>query len=1172
MADEKDPRRNELRGRDNILAWLTRLETMNLLDDVVVRNTTTDKLELVTSPPTAAGTRPNPDPIAIANEKKLKTYIIKNCSDQVLHSITPSETSIQILEKLNAVYGFGNVDPLVIQQDIAELKFNPNHDPSITLNQLDIKLAELESAGGSLTESQVVHYMISALQGDPLRDTFWFTCAGHLKMDKLASKDVESTGRYICLFWNAHRVRKPNYSANNVNQSYEKRLCSHCKNAGRTRIMKTHNTAKCRIQDKEPDHSKPNEESNNVGNKTGKDYSLFHDSGTSKTMVNHTFGKNKMYKPIAIQTADTNQNPVIGTGTIDIQVGDIGVEAIVVPSFAKSLLSATQLSVEHGLKQVIDPWTAKLTITKDDVTVATGSFDPDTKLIKMDQHLSANNLEVNDWITIHRKLGHVGKKLMNKATKAGAGLTLSKNRFEALEGDCEACLETKAKRKNLKKQKKVIHNYDLLDVIEIDAQGPFSITANDGTCMNLKMIDYKSNWLKFATVKSLNAKDTLDLFINYQQKLERQTGKKIKRVRTDGGKEYMKDFLSYLDLSGIIKEKAVGYTHHHPGKAERTNKTILRNSKAMLKESKLPITWYNEAQNHAAYLFNRMPHGIDTISPYEHIFKRKPDLSTLQPFGCVCFAFVPPEKHHKLEDNGLKCRLLGYGDDFQTEEIKGYKLLNEDTGIVFFSDNVVFPKHIKFERLDDCYYNSNEDRAIDELFDPIINLSQVERENKSQDEVEDSSQVEKEESDDDFFSVQEEENDTPLHEAQHAELIKQLDKETWWRPKGVEFALRATTDGTPINYKTAISGPDKGKWMAAFKAELDSIKKNKTYKLRQTKDGERAIGCKWVLKIKLKPDGNIDKYKARLVAQGFKQRKGLDYNETFAPVAKFKSIRIMLALAGSNRWKVFHDDATSAFLNGNLHETILMDQPEGFVEINESYKWELLKTLYGLKQAPREWNSVLHNFMVEIGFTQCKSDPCLYVKEAGKDKIVVGIYVDDILSTGNNIHEIEKFRRQLKDKFQCSEGGPLTGCLGIEVTQNDGEIILSQEQYLLRKLVEFEQFLEPKITRSTPLNPSFQELLLEAQNSDEVEENFPYRQIIGSLMFASTATRPDLTTALGVLSRFNSKPKKIHCDMARHLLYYIRKFPNLSLFYRAQANLNVTGYVDSSWANAEDYK
>ena len=131
----------------------------------------------------------------------------------------------------------------------------------------------------------------------------------------------------------------------------------------------------------------------------------------------------------------------------------------------------------------------------------------------------------------------------------------------------------------------------------------------------------------------------------------------------------------------------------------------------MLKESKLPICWYNEAQHHAAYLFNRMPHGKEVISPFEYIFKRKPDLSVLQPFGCVCFAFVPPDKkgYSKLDDNGIKCRLIGYGDDFDTEEIKGCKLLNEDTGIIFFSDNVVFPKQAKFERLDESYYTVDED-------------------------------------------------------------------------------------------------------------------------------------------------------------------------------------------------------------------------------------------------------------------------------------------------------------------------------------------------------------------------------------------------------------------------------------------------------------------------------
>jgi hypothetical protein len=393
----------------------------------------------------------------------------------------------------------------------------------------------------------------------------------------------------------------------------------------------------------------------------------------------------------------------------------------------------------------------------------------------------------------------------------------------------------------------------------------------------------------------------------------------------------------------------------------------------------------------------------------------------------------------------------------------------------------------------------------------------------------------------------------------------------WWRAKGVEFALTASTEGIPVSYKGAMSGPDKEMWLSAFKTELENIKNNNTYTLRKTKNGEKAIGCKWVLKIKLKPDGTIDKYKARLVAKGYAEQKGKDYNETFAPVAKFKSIRIIRALAASNSWKVYHDDATSAFLNGNLQETILMDQPEGFVEISESYKWELLKTLYGLKQAPREWN-LLHKFMIDNSFEQCKSDPCLYIKQNDNDKIIVGIYVDDIISTGNNNLGIQDFRQSLKRKFKCSEGGKLTGCLGINVIQQENEIILSQEQYLLRKLEEFQSWFTPNTTRTTPIDPNFQELLINANRSNDTEPKFPYRQIVGSLMFASTATRPDLTTALGVLSRFNSNPKKIHCDMVCHLLYYIRKFLSLSLHYKSQDNLNVSGYIDSSWANSEDYK
>ena len=155
----------------------------------------------------------------------------------------------------------------------------------------------------------------------------------------------------------------------------------------------------------------------------------------------------------------------------------------------------------------------------------------------------------------------------------------------------------------------------------------------------------------------------LDEFIKYKARIEKQTGLEIKRVRTDGGNEFMGQFLAYLELSGVVKEKGIAYTHHHLGKVERANQTVLRQARAILKASLLPPKYYDDAQRTSAYIFNRTVYGQDTITPYEHIFKRAPDLKHLRPFGSVCYAFIPKEKRSKLEDSGIRCRLLGYGDD-----------------------------------------------------------------------------------------------------------------------------------------------------------------------------------------------------------------------------------------------------------------------------------------------------------------------------------------------------------------------------------------------------------------------------------------------------------------------------------------------------------------------------
>jgi hypothetical protein len=1119
-----------LKGRENYLPWITRLEALLTLDDVIKRNTDTDKLETIGSTTAAKN----------ENEKKAKKYVISNCDDKVMHSINPSDNFVKIIEKLNGTYGFGHMDPAIILAEIREMKFHPSKDPSVLLNEIDIKLAQLESAGGTITDLQVVQYMHDGLSGDPLRDSFWFNCKGAMNMAKLSSYSVESAGKYIVQFWYSYKPNKHYETANKA--SYEKRFCQKCKDGKRFKIMKTHNTNDCRIgvKDKEVAVETDNKEASN--------YSFFHDSGTSKTMVNFKPLKNHEKVSTNIYTAGAGQPPEIGVSTGQVDFKSIPLNVLEVPTFSKNLLSATQLSIEHGCKQVISPWTAKLTISKEGKTIATGTYDKKEKLIRIDDNVadSAQSLRAtpDSWTTIHRKLGHVGSKLITNTIKSSSGIELSPNKFAAL--DCSECLLSKAKRGPIPKGNKI--EKEILDVIELDVQGPFPIVASDGTQSNLKLIDCASDWLYYTTLNNTRSNTILQHFMTFKTRLEKQTGRSIKRVRTDGGNEFMGEFLAYLELSGIIKEKGVAYTHHHPGKVERCHQTILRLARAMLKDSKLPPKYYNEAQRCATYLFNRMPHGQNAKSPYERIFNRKPDLKHLRPFGTVCYAFVPPETRNKLEDSGLKCRLLGYGDDFETEEINGYRLLREDDLSIIFCDNVTFDKDFKTERLhEDCYCEEDE-KLSDTLWEPF------DQETSS--------------SDTDGYETAEDES---LNMSEMSNLVQTLNQENWWKQShDMEYALMAVTDGTPVNYKQAMKSKDAKHWKAAMDVEMNNIRRNDTYKLKKIKHGERAIGCRWVFKLKLNSDGTVNKYKARLVAKGYLQKHGKDFNETFAPVAKYKSIRLLLALAASKGWSVYHDDATSAFLNGVLKEKVFMEQPEGYEELTDEYKWELLKALYGLKQAPREWHEVLHNFLISKEFKQCIGDPCIYVRRKTGSVELIGIYVDDILSTGSNIAVVEDFRSELKSKFKCSEGGLVDWCLGMEVTQHSGGIDLNQNQYVKQKLEEFSHILDNNTKRRTPLDPNFQELLINADQSSEVELDFPYRSIVGSLMYAATGTRPDIMTAVGVVSRFSSSPKKIHCDMVRQILYYLRQHPTYSLTYKRNSDITVRGYSDSSWANNED--
>ena len=221
----------------------------------------------------------------------------------------------------------------------------------------------------------------------------------------------------------------------------------------------------------------------------------------------------------------------------------------------------------------------------------------------------------------------------------------------------------------------------------------------------------------------------------------------------------------------------------------------------------------------------------------------------------------------------------------------------------------------------------------------------------------------------------------------------------------------------PITLKEALSSKKNEKWRDAMKDEINSLKRNNVWDLIQLPEGRKAIGCKWLYKIKYNADGNVERYKARLVAQGFNQRYWIDYEETFSPVVRFESVRTVIALATKYGLELHQMDVKAAFLNGELKEDIYMKQPEVFIEKDKDILvCKLRKSIYGLKQSARCWNTELNKQIKKMGFNQSSSDPCIYVRDLG-EVFILAICVDDIILAGENTGNIDDVKRRISEKF-----------------------------------------------------------------------------------------------------------------------------------------------------------
>ena len=346
--------------------------------------------------------------------------------------------------------------------------------------------------------------------------------------------------------------------------------------------------------------------------------------------------------------------------------------------------------------------------------------------------------------------------------------------------------------------------------------------------------------------------------------------------------------------------------------------------------------------------------------------------------------------------------------------------------------------------------------------------------------------------------------------------------------------------------------------------EIDALAENKTWDLVKLPKGKNVVGCKWVYKTKHDSNGNVSRHKARLVAKGYAQMQGIDYDETFAPVAKMATLRTILAVGAARRWVLHHMDVKNAFLHGNLEEEVYMCQPPGFEDKNHpEYVCKLKKALYGLKQAPRAWHKELSESLKNLAFKMSKADPSLYVKRKNDCIVVILIYVDDLIIGGDSMDEIRNLKKNLEMQFHMKDLGDLRYFLGIEMIKSEIGIYMLQKQYTTTMLKKY-GMLECKPI-GVPVDKNYK---LRADLGAKIEDVNMYRSMVGSLIYL-TITRPDLSYRVGLVSQFMQQPAKSHFDCIRRILRYVKATQNYGLFYRADLDLKLEGYTDADWAGSQ---
>ena len=642
---------------------------------------------------------------------------------------------------------------------------------------------------------------------------------------------------------------------------------------------------------------------------------------------------------------------------------------------------------------------------------------------------------------------------------------------------------------------------------------------------------------------------------------------KVKCMRSDNGTEFTGgDFQALLRKSKIRHETTAPYSPHQNGTAERGWRTLFEMGRCMLIESELPKHLWHYAVQTAATVRNRCLNKRTGLTPYEMLTNKKPNVSRMQRFGSVCYNYQ--QEKGKLDSRCDQGRFVGYD-----KNSPAYLVYHPNTNKVQKHRLVKFVSKTAAEK----QTQTDEPDLNDDSVGHRVRTRGTQGVNRSAEKALEQNEPGKSPHCDtspraanestehnetgSVTSVDPESRRYPTRERRAPNYLGDFvreDGDSDGMHVTVDYCCRAVC-GIPQTYGEAMQSDNSKEWRKAMNEEIQSLNENKTFTPTTLPVGKKPVGGRWVYAIKSGVDGN-DQYKARFVAKGYSQKMGVDYGETFSPTADLTSVRIVIQKAVQENLLVHQMDVKTAFLHAPIDHEIYINPPEGYEE-KEGVVYRLEKSLYGLKQSGRNWNRVLHDCLTENGFTQNQADNCVYSQESKEGKVIIIVWVDDLIIAASDEGKLKKVKGMLAEQFKMKDLGQLKHFLGIDFDFSDECIKMSQEKYINKILQRF-NMSECRV-RDTPC----EQKLEYSNDAVKMTDIRMYREAVGSLIYLTTCTRPDLSFVVSRLSHYLAEPTEEQWVTVKHVLRYLKGTADKGLtFRRSTEHLGIKAYSDADWA------